>query len=116
MSAKQIRISSVSVILALYAAACATPTVYFDEGGHACTAIHLGTPPGIMALMFGWVPPYTVPWSANIALLGGVAKLVQGRSRWALRYGVAASLLGLTTLVPAAVTHGQFMRPQIGYV
>ena len=40
-------------VLGQYAAACGTPSLYFDEGGGACTAIRLGSPTGLEALLLG---------------------------------------------------------------
>src|SRR3954451_11105784 len=86
------------VVWSLYAVALFAPAIKADEGGHACTAIRLGTLPGWETLLFGWVPPLTIPWSANLLLLLGWILLLRRRSRGALVLGVAAALAGLTTL------------------
>src|SRR5690349_11301172 len=85
-------------VWALYAASLFAPAIKADEGGHACTAIRLGTLPGWETLLFGWVPPLTIPWSANLLLLLGWIMLLRKRYRGALRLGIAAVLAGLTTL------------------
>jgi hypothetical protein len=86
------------VVGALYAVALFAPAIKADEGGRACTAIRLGTLPGWETLVFGWVPPLTIPWSANLLLLLGWILLLRARYRPAMRLGVAAMLAGLTTL------------------
>lgn len=85
-------------VWSLYGLALITPAIKVDKGGHACTAISLGTLPGLGALLLGWIPPLCIPWSANLLLLVGWVVLLCGRYRTALLLGVAASLAGLTTL------------------
>lgn len=85
------------VVWALFLAACMAPAVKVDEGGHACTAIRLGTLPGFVTLLLGCVPPLTVPWSANLLLVVGWVLLLCNKTKAALDLGVAAALLGLTT-------------------
>src|SRR4051794_41980546 len=63
-------------VWSLYAMALVTPAIRADEGGHACTAIRLGTLPGWETLLFGWVPPLCIPWSANLLLVAGGGLLV----------------------------------------
>ena len=98
-------------VLGLYAAACGTPAIYFDEGGSACTAIRLGSPTGLEALLLGWVPPFTIPWSANIVLLLGFILFLQRKPRSAWYCGAAASLLGITTLLPSALAQVALILP-----
>ena len=83
--------------LTLYISACALPAVYFDEGGHACTAIRLGSPTGFVALLLGWIPPGTVPWSANLLLLVGLIAFWRRSDSWAAGLGGLAAALALTT-------------------
>ena len=79
-------------VWSLYAVAFFAPVLKADEGGHACTAIRLGTLPGWETLLFGWMPPLSIPWSANLLLLMGWIALLCGRYRSALWLGVAAAL------------------------
>ena len=81
----------------LFASACGQPAVYFDEGGHACTAVRLGSPTGLECLLLGWFPPFTLPWSANAMLLLGAVFLAAGKPRVAGGFGTAAVLLGLSS-------------------
>jgi hypothetical protein len=85
-------------VWSLYAVALVTPAIQADEGGHACTAIRLGTLPGWETLLFGWVTPLCIPWSANLLLVAGWGLLVCRRYRAACWVGAAAALAGLTTL------------------
>jgi hypothetical protein len=85
-------------VWALYAVAFFAPAIKADEGGYACSAIRLGTLPGWETLLFGWVPPLCIPWSANLLLLVGWILLLCKRYRAALWLGVVAALAGLTTL------------------
>ena len=80
----------------LYGIACAVPAAYFtpDVGGHN---LHPGSPIGLSALLLGWLPPYTIAWSANIPFLVGCVLFLMGRYRPAAYAGWAASALGLTT-------------------
>src|SRR3954454_8538453 len=86
------------VVWSLYAVALVIPAIRADEGGHACTAIRLGTLPGWETLLFGWVPPLCIPWSANLLLVAGWVLLVCRRYGAACWVGAAAALAGLTTL------------------
>ena len=52
----------------LYALSLVTP-VANDGGGSA--DYRIGVMLGFLALAFGWIPPSTVPWSANILVLIG---------------------------------------------
>ncbi len=83
-------------VLLLYGSACGLPAVQVDEGGRACTALRLGTLPGWMTLLVGWVPPLTLPWSANLLLPVGVILLLCRRVKLAAGFGAAAAALGLT--------------------
>jgi len=87
----------VGAVLCGYVSACAQPAAYFDEGGHACTAIRMGTPTGIQALLMGWLPPYTVPWIANPLLAAGLISLLCRKWTAAAWLGGTAALLGLTS-------------------
>jgi hypothetical protein len=85
------------LVWGLFVSACAEPAAHIDEGGHACTAIRLGSPPGLVALLLGWVPPFSVPWSANLLLLVGWVFLVRGRFPTAAWLGGVGAALALTT-------------------
>ena len=91
------RILLLLVVCSLFLAACAAPAIEVDEGGHACTAVRLGTLPGWATLLLGWPPPLTLPWIANPLLLVGCILLLWGRNRLAAYFGTAAALAGLTT-------------------
>lgn len=85
----------------LYVAACAAPAIQVDEGGHACTAVRLGTLPGLATLLLGWLPPFTLPWLANpLLLVGGVFLLLRKPGVAVILGGIAVGL-GLTTWVYA---------------
>lgn len=85
------------LVASLYAAACVCPAVKVDEGGHACTAIRIGTLPGFGALLLGWIPPLTIPWSANGLLVTGAIFLLFKQWGVAACLGSAAALAGLST-------------------
>ena len=57
----------------------------------------MGSPPGWVALLWGWIPPYCIPWSANILLVVGWAFLLCKRFKTAACVGGASALIGLTT-------------------
>lgn len=91
-------ISVLSVVVACgYYASCILPVAYFDEGGTVCTAIRMGTPTGFAALFMGWLPPWTIPWSANVLLAVGSGQLYRRNFSAAARCGGTAIVLGLTT-------------------
>src|SRR5260370_25722177 len=69
----------------LYALSLAAP-VQNDQGGAA--NYHIGVVPGFLALAFGWIPPSTIPWSANILMLIGWVLF------WPRRYAAALWLSG----------------------
>lgn len=99
--------------LTLYLVACAVPVVYFDDGPSGDT-IRFGSPLGLMALMLGWLPPFTIAWAANPVWLFGVIGLLRGKHTTALICGCAASVLGLATLVFAPPI-GAREHPLAGY-
>ena len=77
----------------LYALSLVTP-VANDGGGSA--DYRIGVMLGFLALAFGWIPPSTVPWSANILVLIGWVFFWRRKLTVALWFGVAAALAGLT--------------------
>ena len=77
----------------LYALSLVSP-VQIDRGGSA--NYHIGVVLGFLALAFGWIPPSTVPWSANILMLIGWVLFWRRSYTAALWIGVAAALAGLT--------------------
>lgn len=90
----------VVLALVLYLPALAYPAIQVDEGGpKGCTTAisRLGTVGGLAALLFGWIPPMTLPWAANPVLLAAALMLLCGRARSATRLGILAVLLGFTT-------------------
>lgn len=86
-------------VVVLYVAACALPAV--------------GRSPGIIALLWGWIPPFFIPWSANFLLVLGWAFLLAGEDATAARVGASASLLALTSWI-WFLTEADF-RPGPGY-
>jgi hypothetical protein len=77
------------VIWALYFVACVLPV--------ADSRSEYGLVTGFGALVWGWIPPRTIPWSANILLLVGWVLLLWGKDIAALVLGIAAVGLGLST-------------------
>ena len=92
-------------IAALYIAACVAPAIEFapeapsrDVGDLRFLPDYEGGPhSGIEALAFGWMPPWTAPWLANIALFIGWILLIRQKNRAAIYCGVAGVLFGLST-------------------
>lgn len=89
-------------IVGLFGVACAVPAVYLVKmGPHGYVEAGKGPLPGWAALLCGWCVNNvrdTVPWLANLPWLIGMICLLLKKYRLALGFGVAASLLGLTTL------------------
>lgn len=86
-----------ALVWGLFVAACAVSAVYLDDGHPACTAIRMGSPPGWVALVLGWIPPYCVPWSANLLLVVGWIFLLCRRFKTAAWLGGVGALVALTT-------------------
>ena len=90
------------VICLLYIAACSSQVFekftydYFNwgHGGHVDLPWY-----GYQVLMLGWFPPYTVPWFANVLLLVGWIFLLLNINKSALAFGIAATVVALTTWV-----------------
>jgi Leucine rich repeat len=88
-----------ALVWGLYILACFIPAIYIDngipprEGGW----LRMGSPPGFVVLFMGWIPPYCIPWSANILLVVGWAFLLCERFKIAAWVGGASALIGLTT-------------------
>ncbi len=100
------------VTVVLFVSACAAPAVYFDEGGHACTAIRLGSPNGFLCLLMGWIPPWTFPWVANPLLLVGAICVLCRQPRIATWLASIAVAAGLSTWVLVAI--GMIPRVLVG--
>src|SRR5690242_9072411 len=81
----------------LYGIACFMPALKVDEGGHACTALRMGTLPGILCLLLGWFPPYTFVWSANILFFASWICLLRQRYKAAV---ILAWLAFIPSLLP----------------
>lgn len=81
--------------LALYGFACYAPAVrnMSEPSGPQPPISGLGT------LIIGWFPPATIPWSANLMLLGGWISFCRKRFDAARLLGVLASLTALLTWV-----------------
>ena len=91
------RFVGVAVVFGLFVAACASPFIdqsllilpaAFDTGPHR--------EQGWKCLAWGWVPPFTPPWTANILLLAGMGLLIGGMPLKSFKWAVAGFLLGLT--------------------
>jgi hypothetical protein len=85
--------------LSLFIAACTFPAVDFEDGHLGGDTVRFGAPTGLVALLLGWLPPFCIPWLANPIWLFGMIGLSRGKYWAACALGVAASLLGLTTLL-----------------
>ena len=83
-----------ALFFALYVAACASPTIQHVVPGQGPAPN--SAQPGYLALMLGWIPPVTAPWSANVMVL--VGWILRGSRGYAvtLRLGIAAFLLSFT--------------------
>ena len=85
-----------------YGAACGLPAVQLGPAG-----TQGGQPAfGYQGLILGWMPPFTIAWSANLFFLAGIVLLVFGKLKPAAACGWLAVLAGLTThiLAEAALT------------
>jgi len=104
--------SMVSLVVGLlYVAACACPAVKVKNRGLELInllLVSLGGKPdaqgpeyvevlGVEILLAGWRPPLTIPWSANLLLLGGWILLLCRKNAVALGFGIAAAWAGLST-------------------
>jgi hypothetical protein len=105
--------SMVSLVVGLlYVAACACPAVKVKNLGLELVnalLVSVGGKPdaqgpeyieaqGVEILLAGWRPPLTIPWSANLLLLGGWILLLCRKNAVALGFGIAAALAGLAGL------------------
>ena len=105
--------SMVSLVVGLlYVAACACPAMKVKNLGLElinALLVPLGGKPdaqgpeyeevlGVEILLAGWRPPLTVPWSANLLLLGGWILLLCRKNAVAGGFGIAAALAGLAGL------------------
>ena len=83
--------------LPLYVMACCSPAMMartISVNGRAAPIEMLS---GWTVLGFGWLPPYTLAWSANILLLVALVLLWVGWTRASLIWSSLAVLLSLTT-------------------
>ena len=78
-----------ALIWGLYIPACAMPAFNLHDFG--------SRPPGVVALLYGWIPPYCIPWSANLLLVAGWIFLLCGRFKTAAWLGGGGALVALTT-------------------
>ena len=81
------------MVWGLYILACAMPAI---EPGPALSGIR-DSRAGWEALLLGWIPPYCIPWSANLLLIVGWIFLLCGRFKTAAWLGGAGALVALTT-------------------
>lgn len=90
----------VVAVAALYVAACLLPVLNAPDGragsGHNLGKHPYGISDGWLALLFGWCPPYTIPWAANLFLPFAMERLWSRRFDGAAVLGGVALLLGLT--------------------
>jgi hypothetical protein len=93
----------------LYALSLITPVA--NDGGGAAD-YRIGVMLGFLALALGWIPPSTVPWSANILVLIGWILLWRRKLTAAMWFGVAAALAGLTAPWLSDASMGRLL---IGY-
>ena len=77
-----------AAILGLYGAACALPV--FPDGS------------GVDCLVWGWMPPLTLPWSANLFLFVGLCYWLWGHVYKAYRTGFWGSSFALLSWVLVA--------------
>ena len=75
-------------ILCLYGVGCVLPvlSVLSDAGI-----------PGIWCLVFGWYPPFTLPWSANVLLVVGLVYWLSGHVFKAYGIGLAGAFAALSS-------------------
>ena len=76
-----------------------------------------GTHYGIVALMFGWGSPWVLPWFANVLLFIAWILLLFKRNGKALGFGIAATVVGFTTVAYLFVQSGghQLTQLLVGY-
>lgn len=84
----------------LYGLACLCPAIR-DETQNS-SFLNIGTMRGFQVLIIGWIPPFCIPWSANIFLLVGWLLLLWKRYSGALLCGIIAVMVGLITWVITA--------------
>jgi hypothetical protein len=99
------------LVALLYGIACVIPAVYFDTGPPGGHNFHLGSPFGYTALLCGWIPPFTLAWSANIAFVTGCVLLLCRRYYAASTAGWVAAVLGLTTWALVAFREIPYLLP-----
>src|SRR5205809_3663585 len=54
---------------------------------------------GWQVLAFGWLPPFTILWSANLWLMAGCVYLLLGQTQTASRYGLCAAVFSLPAIL-----------------
>jgi hypothetical protein len=107
-SARLRKVVSVGV-WTLYTLSLVTPVVN-DRGGAA--NYHVGFVFGFLALGLGWIPPSTLPWSANLLLVIGWVFFWRKRYFAALCLAILAALAGFTAPWLSDPSMG---RLQMGY-
>ena len=92
------RFVGVAVVFGLFVAACLAPALARPVPSFPQPfGPHSDVWQGWTALVYGWIPPLTVLWSANVLLVAGWGFLISGRARRAWKYGSLAFVIGLTT-------------------
>src|SRR5262245_29068851 len=93
------RLAVTVAVGSLYVAACASPAIDYKppQARDFGDITPYGVVLGVVALLLGWVPPLTIPWSANLLLPAGWILLLCRRSTAGLGLGIAAALAGLST-------------------
>jgi hypothetical protein len=105
--------SLVTLVLALYLAACALPAIHLPGEGAGEFRIPTEDAIGLKALLFGWgYLSFNLAWLTNPLLLVGLICYGRRRDTAALILGVAASLAALTTW---SLPGRSFGPPLIGY-
>ena len=92
------RLAVTVVVGSLHVAACASPSIDYKppQSRDFGDITPYGVVLGIITLLLGWIPPLTIPWSANILLLAGWILLLCKRNAVGLGVALAAALAGLS--------------------
>lgn len=105
-----------AIAIGLYVLACALPAVE-GAGEHICSGFDnkpTGTILGVVALVMGWIPPYTIPWFANILFIVGLILFISEKHSSAVWCSGIALVLAATTIV--FIFKGDFAHVGPGFV
>jgi hypothetical protein len=112
------------VVATLYFAACVSPAVEWVDVPRVSRDFgdiqlfhnwETGSRIGLWALVFGWSPPWTIPWSANLLLVIGWVLLLLNKNTLAWSFGTAAALLGLSTWALRHTSNDVQLNLRVGY-